>query len=224
MENQAMRQAAGNSGKKKFRTLKIGPATGAYVGGLFEATALDDNQEPKYSITLLIPKNTDPKSPLGKSFAALRFMVDEAFVERFGKGEIEKFRKNVLPWKNFPIRDGDVEKSDKPEFAGMWFISMRSKTRPGLVDRRLQAITDKEEVFSGCKFVVDAGVFAYEIKNQKGAVTAKGVSIGLNHVLFVEKGERIDNRKSAEETFAEYAGGEESGGAAGGETEESALD
>jgi hypothetical protein len=207
--------------KKKYETLKIGPFTGAYVNGLFEASAIDDNQEPKYGITFLIPKDLDPKSTAGKSLAALRAKIEAVFIQKFGPKDLEKFRKNLPPWKNFPIRDGDVDKSDKPEFAGKLFIGARSKTRPGIVDRHLHPITDKDEIWSGCQFVADVGVFAYEIKNKQGAVTAKGVSVGLNHVLFWEKGDRIDNRKSATETFAEFA---EDGAGEGGGDEESALD
>lgn len=209
--------------KKKFETMKLGPFTGAYAQGLFEASAVDDKQEPKYGLTLLIPKTgLDPQSPAARSFAALKKKIDEVIVQKFGAGAVTQVKQNAAGFKNFPIRDGDVEKPDKPEFAGMYFISCRSKNRPSLVNRHLQHITDKEEVWSGCKFVVDVGVFGYDIKNDKGQTTAKGVSVGLNHALMFEKGERIDNRKSAEETFAEYAGeGDASGG---GESEESALD
>jgi hypothetical protein len=34
----------------------------------------------------------------------------------------------------------------------------------------------------------------------------RGVGVGLNNVMVVEKGPRLDGRKSASEEFAEYAG------------------
>lgn len=203
---------------KKNTSMKLGPFTGAYVGGLFEASAVQDGQEPKYSLTLLIPKNIDPKSPAGKSFAALKARLDEVAKEKFGAAQVLNVQKNAAGFKNYPIRDGDIDKPDKPEFAGMYFISVKSKNRPGLVNRHLQPVTNKEDVYSGWKFVVDVNAFAYEIKNDKGGIASKGVSVGLNHALAYEAGERIDNRKSAEETFAEFA---EEGGEGGGE---SALD
>jgi hypothetical protein len=212
--------------KKKYETLKIGPFTGAYVQGLWEASAVQDGQEPKYNLTLLIPKNLDPKSPAGRSFAALKAKIDEVAKEKFGPASVAQVQKNVGGFKNYPIRDGDVDKPDKPEFAGMYFIGVKSKSQPNVVNRHLQRITDKEEIWSGCKFVVDAGVFSYEIQDQKTKKTvSKGVSVGMNHVLFFETGDRIDNRKSAEETFAEYAedGAAGEGGGAP-EAEESALD
>lgn len=215
-----------NPTNKKYETLKIGPFTGAYVQGLWEASAVQDGQEPKYNLTLLIPKNLDPKSPAGRSFIALQAKIKEVFVAKFGPNpaEFEKFKKNISPWKNFPIRDGDVEKSDKPEFVGHYFMGVRSKTQPNVVNRHLQRITDKQEIWSGCKFVVDAGVFSYEIQDSKTKKTvSKGVSVGMNHVLFFETGERIDNRKSAEETFAEYAE-DGAAGEGGGSSDESALD
>lgn len=209
--------------KKTSTEVKIGPFTGAYVGSVWQASAMEEGQEPKYGITLLIPKKMDPKSPQARSFEALKKMLDEVAIKKFGAGNLGAIKKNVAGFKNYPIRDGDVEKPDKPEFAGMWFISPKTKTRPTVVDRHLQVVTDKEEIWSGCKFVAAVNPFGFEAKDKAGKVKAKGVSIGLNHLLFFEKGDRIDNRKSAEETFAEYADGSEasSGGDEGGE---SALD
>lgn len=206
---------------KQNKTVNLGPFTGAYVGGLWQATAVQDGQEPKYGLTILIPKKLDPKSPAGRSFEILKKRIDEVAIEKFGAKNLEAIKKNAAGFKNFPIRDGDVEKPDKPEFAGMYFISAKSKSRPSVVDRHLVQVTDKDEVWSGCKFVVNVNAFAYDITDKKtGKSVSKGVSVGMNHVLFFEKGERIDNRQSAEETFAEYADGSES---AAGE-EENALD
>lgn len=198
---------------KQSTKMKIGPFTGAYAQGLFEANAIDDTQEPKYGITLLVPKKE-----ADKKLAELRKMIAFVAVQKFGPAW-EKDSKLKLP-----IRDGDVDKPDKKEFAGMLFLGARSKNQPGVVDRHLKRITSKEEArekaYSGCKFVLDVNVFAFEIKNKQGAVISKGVSLGLNNALVFEQGERIDGRVEAEEAFAEYAGDD----AGGGEASENPLD
>jgi hypothetical protein len=175
--------------------MKIGPFTGAYAQGLFEASAIDEKQEPKYGITLLVPK-----AVAEKELAQLKKMIAFVAAEKFGPNWVK------LPNFKLPIRDGDVEKPDKKEFAGMMFIGARSKNPPGVVDRHLKRITDKDEAYSGCKFVLQVNVYAFD------AGGSKGVALGLNNALVFEKGERIDGRIGAEEAFAEFAESGEGGG------------
>lgn len=188
---------------KKSTVIKLGPAVGAFAHGLFEAHAMDEKSEPKYGITLLFPKKT-----ADKTLKELRQMIDFCARQKFGAN----YAKN--PKFANPIRDGDLEKPDKKEFAGMLFIAAKSKNRPGLVDRHLRVVTDKEEAYSGCKFVIQAGVFATD----KGGTPR--VALGLNNAMVFEKGDRIDGRQDAAEAFAEFADGAEG---EGGE-EENALD
>lgn len=204
---------APTTASKRNTNVKIGPYTGAYAQGLFQASAVNDNDEPKYGITLLIPKDKAAKDP---SFKALQAMIEQVAKEKFGPN----WKAN--PKIHNPIRDGDVEKPEKKEFAGMFFIRASSKNRPGLVNRHLVPITDKEEAYSGCKFVVSANVFAFEFKPKDGkAVMSRGISLGLNNAMMFEKGERIDGRVNAAEDFAEFADGSEDQGGGDGE---SALD
>ena len=190
---------------KQSTQIKLGPAVGAYAQGLFEASAIDEKQEPKYGITLLFPKATAEKD-----LAQLKKMIAFVAEQKFGPN----WKK--LPGFKLPIRDGDVEKPDKKEFAGMMFVGARSKNAPGVVDRHLKRITSKDEAYSGCKFVLQVNVFAFD------AGGSKGVSLGLNHALMFEKGERIDGRIEAEEAFSEYAG--EGGEGGEGEVAENPLD
>lgn len=202
---------AQTNGKENTK-LKIGPAVGAFANGLFEARAFEEGQEPKYGITLLFPKKMKAGSPEAKSFEALKAMINKVAIQKAGPNYAK------LPKFGLPIRDGDVEKPDRKEFAGMWFVAAKSKNRPQIVNRHLVHVTDKDEAYSGCKFVASVGVFAFEKKG------VKGVALGLNNVMLWEKGERIDGRIDAAEDFAEYEGGAEAGGAEGGGEEESALD
>src|SRR5699024_10490406 len=134
---------------------------------LFEPWSNDPNQEPKYSVMLLIPKSD--KATIKKIKAAQASAL-EAGKAKFG-GKVPK------GW-HTTLRDGDEEMDtdEPPEYAGHMFMSVSSKTRPGVVDAGVNPIMDSTEVYSGCYGRVQIGAFAYSTSGNKG------VSFGLNHV------------------------------------------
>lgn len=192
---------------KQKTAVKVGPFVGSYVT-LHEPRAVNEGDEPKYSMSVIVPKNIDPKSPAGKSFAQLRAMIEFVAKEKFGPNY-----KTIRDFK-LPIRDGDVDKPEHKEYANSYFFNCSSKRQPGVVDRQLKKLMSKEEhndrAYSGCRFVVQVNPFAFDKKMKKG------VALGLNNVLVFEQGERIDGRQDAAEAFKDF---EEAG-----EGEESPLD
>ncbi len=100
-----------------------------------------------------------------------------------------------------PFHRGD----EKPELGltkEQFFINVTSNVRPGLLKRdgKTKVVTDAEiaEIFyPGCYVRASLNAFPF---NKNGG---KGVAFGLNNVMFVKKGDRLDNRVSAEEEFAE---------------------
>jgi hypothetical protein len=201
-----------NDSQKKRVLYFIGPFTGAYAGGLFKPSAADEGAEPKYSLTLLIPKDVDPNSREGRAFDALRKAIDTAFVEKFGKADLEKFRKNIAPYKHYPIRDGDVERSDKAEFKNRYFLRASSKDRPGVQLRSGQIVTTPDLVWSGCTFVAQVGVFAYDKMNREGKSISKGVTLWLANAMRYAEGEKISGRPDVESAFSEWTDGGSGGG------------
>jgi hypothetical protein len=92
-----------------------------------------------------------------------------------------------------PLRDGDEERPDDEAYAGKWFFSAKSKTKPGIVDKERQEILDETELVSGDYGRIHISVYPYE---------QKGVAIALNHVQLLKKGEPLGAAKqSAEEAF-----------------------
>jgi hypothetical protein len=154
---------------------------------LFEAWSNSDDDKPMYSCTLIIPKS-DKKtiSAIKKAAAA----AAEAGASKHFGGKVPRNLKTTL-------RDGDEEgdMEKNPELEGCMFMSVRSKTRPGLVDRELEPITDSEEIYSGCYARVSLNGFAY---NNSGN---RGVSFGLNHVQKLADGEYLGGRSKAEDDF-----------------------
>lgn len=159
---------------------------------LFEPFSFNEDQEPKFSVVLLIPKKD--KTTLKKIKAAQQAALE--------MGKASKFNGKIpANWSN-TLRDGDEEKDleDNPEFAGHYFMTVSAKTRPGIVDRDIQPILDSTEVYSGCYARASINAFPYSVSGNKG------VSFGLNHIMKVKDGDPLGGSSKAEDDFAEFAG------------------
>lgn len=156
---------------------------------IFEPYTNDPEKEPRYSVTILIPKRD--KATLDKIYRA------EAAAKEEGKSS--KFNGKIPSNLSSIIHDGDEEADleRNPEYAGHMYMAMSSKTRPGVVDQDLNAIMDSTAVYSGCYARVSMNAFAYNTSGKKG------VSFGLNNVQFLEDGEPLGGRTRAEDDFAD---------------------
>jgi hypothetical protein len=146
--------------------------------------SLSDDQEPKYSVCLLIPKSD--KDTLKKINAAIEAAKQQGVSLWGGK---------IPPNLKLPLRDGDEERPDQPEYEGMYFINASSKTAPGVVDKNVQPILDSTEVYSGCYARVSINFYPF---NKAGN---KGVACGLNNVQKIADGDYLGGRSRAEDDF-----------------------
>lgn len=139
----------------------------------------------KYSICLLWEKKTD--------LTAIKQAIITAATEKFGANAVNALKSGKL--KN-PLRDGDekAEESGDETFKGKVFLNANATSRPGVVDTNLQPV-DPSEVYSGCFFHAALRFYAFD-KNGN-----KGVGVGLQNLMLVAKGPRIDGRKSADSEF-----------------------
>jgi hypothetical protein len=154
---------------------------------LFEPWSNSPDQEAKYSAVLLIPKSDT--GTIAKLQAAQQAALEAGKAKMFG-GTIPKGWKSTL-------RDGDEEGDlDKnPEYEGHMFMTVTSKTRPGIVDQDLNPILDSTEIYSGCYARVSINCFPF---NKQGN---RGVSFGLNHVQKLADGDFLGGRSKAEDDF-----------------------
>lgn len=157
----------------------------SYVN-IFTPTAMNDGEEPKYNLCVLIPK-TDTVT-LDK----IKKAIEAAKVE--GKAKLADKNGRIPANLKLPLRDGDEERPDDPACEGMYFINCSSKRKPGIVDLNLDPILDKEEVYSGCYGRVSINFYAFN-------VSSKGIAAGLNNVQKLADGERLSGGASAEEDF-----------------------
>lgn len=143
--------------------------------------------DPKYSVTLLIPKaDTATLNKIKQAMAEAR----ENFCKRNGA--------NALPAKpNHTLHDGDgTRDSGEPygeECKGCYVITVSSKQKPVIVDNMRNPITDPAEVYSGCYGRASINFYGY---NQAGK---KGVSAGLLSIQKLHDGEPFGTVGSADD-------------------------
>jgi hypothetical protein len=150
--------------------------------------------DPKYSISLLWPKSDLNSDDQKKSLRPLREAIAEVAKAKFGDKALDLLKIGKL--KN-PLRDGNIERPEDPVYADHVFVTASSKSQPGIVNGQLQKIFEKDEAYSGCTFRASVSVFAYDN-------VSKGVGIGLSNLQVVKKGQRLDNRREAEQDFEGY--------------------
>jgi len=105
----------------------------------------------RYSVSVLIPKDDTV------TVNAINAAIDAAIEEGLAKFGGKKPNKAAI---KLPIRDGDTEREDEA-YKGHWFINANSNTPPQIVDKNVQPILDREEVYSGCYARVSLNFYAF---------------------------------------------------------------
>lgn len=154
---------------------------------IFEPQEPQGGGEPKYSVTLLIPKaDTATIGKIKEAMAEAR----ENFCKRNGA--------NALPQKPVhTLHDGDGirDNGDQygPECKGCYVITVSSKQKPVIVDNMRNPVTDPAEVYSGCYGRAAINFFGY---NSNGK---KGISAGLLSVQKLHDGDPFGTVGSADD-------------------------
>jgi hypothetical protein len=160
---------------------------GSYVH-LVKPRAIEEGQEPKYSMCVVLPKRAKETIAF---IDKLKKAIDAATLAKFGK---------VMPHatlKHFPIRDGDA--MGKEGFADCWCITASNKYKPQVMDTRGEEVIEERALYSGAMYRASVSAWAWAHKTG-----GKGISINLESVLKVSDGERIGGGSKASEDFAEF--------------------
>jgi len=150
---------------------------------LFEPKSFDteQNANAKYSMVMVFPKSTD--------ISALK--------EAAGAAILAKWPDKASRPKNLksPFRDGG-EKEDWDGFGPETiFITVSSKSPPGIVDQKRQPIIDSKEIYAGCYCRATIVPWAYDKAGNRG------ISFWLNNVQKLRDGESLSGRVAAENDF-----------------------
>lgn len=148
------------------------------------------NAEPKYSVTLLIPK-TDAATY--QDIISSRDAAYEAAVQNDWKGSRPQLRSML-------IYDGDGVRQDGskfgPECAGHWVITASTKRKPQVVDiSNVKVELAPQDIYSGMYARVTLNFFSFSSNGNKG------VGCGLGNVLKTRDGEPLAGGATAEQDF-----------------------
>ena len=152
---------------------------------VWEAVAINDGK-PKFSVSLIIPKSDT------KTVDAINAAIDAAIKEGAAKFGGKIPNKAAL---KLPLRDGDVEREDDEAYKNAYFVNANSTTAPQIVDRSVQPIIDRSEVYSGCYARVSINFYAF---NSNGN---RGIACGLGNIQKIRDGEPLCGRISAADDF-----------------------
>lgn len=145
---------------------------------------------PKYSVSLIIPKSDT------KTVEKIKAAIQAAYEE--GQSKLKGASKSVpaLSAIKTPLRDGDTERPDDPNYANSYFINANSATAPGIVDADLNPVLSRSDVYSGVYGRASITLYAF---NSNGN---KGIACGLNNLQLIQAGEPLGSKASAEADFA----------------------
>ena len=156
---------------------------------VFEPQAPQGGGEPKYSVTLLIPK----------SDSATMAKIQQAMQEARDNFCAKNGASALPPKPNHTLHDGDGMRDNGdsfgPECKGCWVITVSSKQKPVVVDAFTNPITDPAEVYSGCYGRAAINFYGY---NRNGK---KGISAGLLSVQKLHDGEHLGGSFGSADDF-----------------------
>lgn len=171
----------------------IGEVRFSYLHAFEPWKAADDDKDPQYTATLLIPKTN--KALVAQVRKDIKQAYDAAVTEKWGgKAPKDGF------WFD-PLQDGDEPKQDgEPRgeaYEGCWFINAKSKTQPGVVDKNKRPIINSEDFYSGCYGFASVAFSGFTYGKKMG------VSCFLNNLLKSRDGEPLGGaRTDAASDFA----------------------
>lgn len=183
-----------STGYKNPMKVITGPNTRFSYVNVWEARAINGT-EPKYSVSLIIPKDDTA------TVQAIKAAIAAAYKE--GESKLRGNGRSVPPLSAIktPLRDGDVERPDDPAYANSWFINANAglKSPPTIVDASCQPILERSRCYSGVYGRASITFYAFNTNGNRG------IACGLNHLQVLRDGEPLGSRTSAEDDFADSA-------------------
>ncbi len=158
---------------------------------LFQPRAMVEGQDPKYSVCLLI--NKQDTATIEKIKNAIDAAISEGMSSKWGGRKPANLK--------LPLRDGDMDRTGQPEYAGHYFVNASSMQAPGVVDQALNPVMDPTEVYSGCYGRASVNFYTFDKAGNRG------VACGLQNVQKLSDGEPFSGRTRAEDDFADNLAG-----------------
>ena len=151
-------------------------------------THISQNPRPRW--TEALPSTAPASSSTRQTIDAINRAVQAAY--KAGEEKLRGNGRTVPPLSSLrtPLRDGDSERPDDEAYQGKLFLTARSTTKPGIVDRSLNAVIDPLEVYSGRWARVSLVAFVYSNNGNRG------IGMGLQNVQLLEDDEPLGGGRS----------------------------
>lgn len=151
----------------------------------------DPNAEPKYSVTLLIPKTDE----------AVKQNIDASIEAAAATAQTKLWGGVRPPIMPIPIHDGDGVRENGTSYGseckGCWIITASSKQKPQVVHQSdINTELAPQDIYSGMYARVTINFFGY---NRRGK---HGIGCGLGNVMKTRDGEPLAGGASAAADFA----------------------
>ena len=175
------------------KNITTGEARLSYIHA-FKPYAHKPGDTPKYSVTILVPKND----------YTTKQRIDAAIAAATADGIASKWSGVRPPLLPTPVHDGDLPRPSDgmpygEECRGHWVFTASNVDPIKVVDLSVQPILNQSDVYSGMYGRVAVKFYAY---NSNGK---KGIGCGLSNIQKTRDGEALGSRTSAEEDFADSA-------------------
>ena len=178
---------------KNYERLKVitGPDTRWAYANVWEPKK-NMNGKMRFSVRLLIPKtDTD-------TVKKIRRAIEGAYWADLGKIQGKDEWPPRLEDVKTPLQDGDKVFPDRPEYKGHWFMNTNSPEAPGIVDKNLNPVITRSDVYSGVYGRASVNFYGY---NAGGG--SRGVLCALNNLQLIRPGEHLGHKPDPKEEFAE---------------------
>ena len=180
-----------NAGNRVNPTKVVTGVVRLSYANVWEPKSINGGAE-KYSVSLIIPKADT------KTLGAIQKAIDAAIEEGRGKFGGKVPSKATL---KLPLRDGDVDRPDDEAYTNCYFINANSSSAPEIVDKSLNPVLNRSEVYSGVYARVSINFYAF---NSNGN---RGIACGLGNIQKVRDGEPLGGKTSAADDFtSDYDG------------------
>ena len=175
-----------NPGLKAHPTKVVTGVVRLSYANVWEPKSINGGTE-KFSVSMIIPKSDT------KTINAINAAVDAAIEE--GRGKFGGKIPNRAALK-LPLRDGDVDRPDDEAYKNSYFVNANSNSAPEIVDKALNPIMSRSEVYSGVYARVSVNFYAF---NSNGN---RGIACGLGNIQKVRDGEPLGGKTSAADDFS----------------------
>lgn len=164
---------------------------------VFKAQAPNKNDQPKYSMTMLFPKDTD--------LSKLKEAIKQAKIQEYGSKE------NWPDDLQSPVSDGNTHKDKetgeiKDGYKDHWVVKSSSseEQKPGIFNEKGEEIIDQKEFYSGCYARAQILAWPWEYMGKRG------VKFILDGAQKLRDGKPFGSKKDLSKVFAPVSNGEDS--------------